>query len=202
MRKVIVSMNLSLDGFMSGRQRELDWHLGSWGSDMSERLTKELTGADTLLLGRITYEAMAAYWQQVEIDSFFPRADIAYAVMLNTTRKVVYSRTLSVLPWNNSRRAKGDLRKVVALLKEPRPGPEKNILVYGSGQLVSALGDLGLVDEYHLWVHPVVLGQGMPMFSSRPDKVSMALEQMQTFKSGVVWFRYIVNKNPSVVITE
>lgn len=195
MRKVIVSMNISLDGFMSGRQRELDWHLASWGSDMSERLTSDLTGADTLLLGRHTYEAMAAYWQRVEIDSFFPREDIAYAVMLNTTQKVVYSRTLSVLPWSNSRQAKGDLRRVVAALKEPRPGPEKNILVYGSGQLVGSLTDLGLVDEYHLWVHPVVLGQGIPMFSSGPDQVPMTLEQLQTFRSGVVWFRYIVNKS-------
>ncbi|QJB39071.1 dihydrofolate reductase [Chitinophaga oryzae] len=202
MRKVIVSMNISLDGFMSGRHRELDWHFASWGNDMSERLTRDLNQADTLLLGRNTYEAMAAYWQRVEIDSFFPRDDIAYAVMLNTTQKVVYSQTISRLSWSNSRQAKGDLRRVVAALKQPRPGPEKHIMVYGSGQLVGALTDQGLVDEFHLWVHPVVLGRGMPLFPGGADKVQMFMQQMQTFRSGVVWFRYIVNKNGHDVILD
>ncbi|MBC9934083.1 dihydrofolate reductase family protein [Chitinophaga qingshengii] len=198
MRKLIVSMNISLDGFMSGSRQELDWHFASWGSDMAEKLTRDLAQADTLLLGRNTYEAMASYWREVEIDTFFPRDDIAHAVMLNTCQKLVYSRTLTELSWNNSRQVKGDLRRVVATLKQPRPGQEKNILVYGSGQLVAALTALNLVDEYHLWVHPVVLGQGVPLFREGMEKVALDLFKMQTFRSGVVWFRYIVTKNALV----
>lgn len=133
----------------------------------------------------------------MRIDALFPRDDIAYAVMLNTCQKVVYSKTLQELTWSNSRQVMGNLQRIVGMLKAPRQGPEKNILVYGSGRLVSALMQEELVDEYHLWVHPVVLGKCVPLFRNEQMKLMLEQQQMQPFKSGVIWFRFFVNKNLS-----
>ncbi|WP_249219782.1 dihydrofolate reductase family protein [Chitinophaga sp. HK235] len=92
---------------------------------------------------------------------------------------------------------KENLQRIVGILKAPCQGPEKNILVYGSGRLVGALIQEELVDEYQLWVHPVVLGKGVPLFRNEQMRVMLEFQQMQTLKSGVIWFRFFVNKNLS-----
>ena len=88
-------MNVTLDGFMSGPNCELDWHFRSWTSEMAESLCAELNEADTILLGRTTYLAMAQYWQSKALDLSFPREDLVFVDMMNSYTKIVISKTLS-----------------------------------------------------------------------------------------------------------
>lgn len=184
-------MNVTLDGFMSGVNCELDWHLQSWTGEMAECLCEELSKADTILLGRITYNAMATYWPAKATDCSFPREDIAFADMMNSYNKIVFSKTLQKVRWNNSRLVKKNIAKEIFQLKQQ---PGKNIIVYGSGQLVSSLMQLNLIDEYQLWIHPVLLKEGNPLFSEHHNlqQLHLQLAKTKTFNSGVTLLCYKV----------
>jgi dihydrofolate reductase len=187
MRKLIVSMNVTLDGFMAGPNCELDWHFQSWTKEMAESQCEQLSHADTILLGGVTYSAMARYWPAVGNDLSFPREDIAFADMMNSYNKVVFSKSLTGLQWNNSRLLKGTLRKEIQELKAQHG---KDIIIYGSGKLVSSLIRFGLIDQYVLWMHPVVLGKGKPLFGNLQDKLNLELVKQHQFSSGVVMLYY------------
>lgn len=187
MRKVIVSMNVTLDGFMSGPDCELDWHFQSWTNDMADSLYEQLSKADTILLGRITYNAMAKYWPFKAKDLSFPREDIAFAEMMNNYTKLVFSKTLLKASWNNSILVTGDVEEEIAKLKK---GPGKDMIIYGSGKVVTALINSGLVDEYQLWIHPVLIGTGKPLFKNLHEKIPMKLFKTKTFANGVTILYY------------
>lgn len=187
MRKLIVSMNVTLDGYMAGPYSELDWHFGYWTPEMAEALCEQLSRVDTILLGRVTYIAMARYWPFKAADPAFPREDAAFADMMNTYPKIVFSKTLATADWNNSRLVKGSLAKEITKLKKQAG---KDMILYGSGQVASAMIKLGLVDEYQLWVHPVVLGSGQPLFKKLRDKTNLVLVNAKAFSSGVVIIYY------------
>ncbi len=183
MRKLIVSMNLTLDGFMAGADRELDWHFHSWSSRMARVLGEQLSQADTILLGRITYTAMAGFWPAQLHNLSLSREDIAFAGMMNSHRKIVFSNTLARPLWNNTIIARGDIRDEVKRQKEMSGA---NIIIYGSGSLVSPLMRSNLVDEYTLWVHPVFLGKGKLMYDKLNKSIPMDLLGAEAFGSGVV----------------
>jgi len=187
MRKLIVSMNVTLDGFISGSNRELDWHFQSWNEEMAKSLCEQLSRADTILLGRVTYRAMAKYWPFTITDPNFPREDIAFADMMNSYTKIVFSKTLKAPEWKNSRILKGNIEYEIAQLKHQQG---KDIVIYGSSKLVSALMQLGLIDEYQIWIHPVLLGKGKPLFKDLQDRLNMKLFKTKTFSSGVVMLYY------------
>lgn len=188
MRRVIVSMNVSIDGFMAGANGELDWHFKSWDSDMAEALGEQLSFADTILLGANTYDAMARYWPIAEGDLSLPRDDVAFARMMNSHEKVVFSRTRP-LPWNNARFIKRSARREVSLLKQQQG---KDMIIFGSGALVASLSEDKLIDRYILWVHPVILSRGRPLFKNVDQKLAMKLVRMRKFRSGVVTLYYDV----------
>lgn len=193
MRKLIVSMNITLDGYISGPDCELDWHFESWTRDMGMRLTEELSRADTILLGRVTYQVMARYWPAKEAEISCGH-DRDFAAMMNRYHKIAFSNTLREAGWNNSKLIGGDLKHTVTDIKRSRKGHNKNIMIYGSGTLVSALVQLGLVDEYQLWVHPVVLGKGKPLFGELKNRAPLDLIRSNTFGSGVVLLHYQVQR--------
>ena len=188
-------MNITLDGYMSGPNCELGWHCNRWSPDMGERIGKELSKTDTILLGRITYEAMAKYWPHKETDVSCPRDDIAFAFTINKHHKVVYSNTLKKTNWNNSTLIKGNIKDEIYKLKQLNGKGNKNIIVYGSAKLVSALMQLGLIDEYQLWVHPLILGKGKPLFRNL-DKSSLKLLNIEVFESGVIFLHYATILTP------
>jgi dihydrofolate reductase len=190
MKKVVVSMNVTLDGFMSGPNHDLNWHFDNWSTDMGERLGIELNRADTMLLGRITYQAMASYWPMKSMDLLCARDEIALAEMMNSIRKVVYSKTLAKTAWNNSTLISGDIRTAIRQLKKGNGVSNKHIIVYGSSQLVATLIQLNLVDEYQLWIHPVILGKGNHLFSRIQQTTNLRLMGTTTFQSGVVLMNY------------
>lgn len=187
-------MNITLDGCLSGPGGELDWHFRSWTAEMGDALCRELAKADTILLGRNTYAAMAAWWPLKLADPVCRREDLAFANMMNTCRKIVFSKTLAATAWNNAALAAGNLQQQVDLLKKT---PGKNIIVYGSAQLVDSLIRAGLVDEYQLWLHPVIVGKGIPLFKPgifRPPQ-SLQLVNVQKFGNGVIRLCYQTSMN-------
>lgn len=183
MRKLIISVNTTLDGYMAGPDCELDWHFTRWTPEMAEAQCRQLSCADTLLLGRITYNAMANYWSAVRSDLCFPREDLAFADLMHSRQKVVFSRTLKELIWENSVQMSGNLGSEVYKLKKLAGN---DIIIYGSSKLISSLLRLGLIDEYILWIHPVMLGTGKPLFSKTKNFSNMRLSNVQQFDSGVV----------------
>ncbi|HEX6429240.1 MAG TPA: dihydrofolate reductase family protein [Niastella sp.] len=189
MRKVIVSINVTLDGFMAGPQCELDWHFKSWNEEMARATAEQLSKADTILLGGITYRGMAQYWNTNPVNMIRPREDLDFASMLNSYPKVVFSKSMSTVTWNNARLAKRDISEEVNELKH-RNG--KDMIVYGSGKIVAALTKLGLVDEFRMWVHPVVIGCGKPVFKELTHILDLELYKTETFSSGVVILFYTV----------
>src|SRR6185295_5693690 len=144
MRKLIISMNLSLDGYLSDSRGRLDWHFEAWNEEMGEKLLEHLNDADTILLGRKTYEAMAEYWPAKILDPEFPRQDLAIADKMNRYSKVVFSTTITDPGWNNSSIVARNPGKEIYKLKQQRG---KNIILYGSGRLASSIIRTSLVDE-------------------------------------------------------
>lgn len=180
-------MNVTLDGYMSGSECELDWHFQYWTKEMAESLCEQLSKADTILLGRVTYNAMARYWLSKVVNPSLRGEDFAFAKMMNSYDKIVFSKTITLPEWSNTKLANGNLEDEIKLLKQ-KPG--KDVIVYGSGRLVSSLIRSGLVDEYQLWLHPVVLGKGKPLFKSLHSRLYMKMVNIKTFSSGVVILYY------------
>lgn len=187
MRRIIVSMNVTLDGLMAGPDHELDWHTRYWDEEMANYLAMQLSHADTLLLGRITYNAMAHYWPSKAGDYSMAREDIAFAEMMNSHNKVVVSATLTAATWNNSRIISGNVAAEVRRLKRAEGA---DIIIYGSGDLVAELMRLHMIDEYMLWVHPVVLGRGRPFFTVTAGRHLFRLVRSKAFASGVLVLNY------------
>lgn len=180
-------MNITLDGFMAGPDSELDWHFNFWNEEMATCASEQLNNADTILLGRVTYNAMAKFWPSKVRDRSFPREDIAFAEMMNSYHKVVFSKTLQRTEWNNSSLAQQHIKKEILKLKRQ---PGKDMIIYGSGSIVSALRKWNLIDEYALWVHPVILGKGRSLFKGSSDNHKLKLVYIKGFSSGVILLDY------------
>jgi dihydrofolate reductase len=191
MRKLIVSMNLSLDGYLSGPRGELDWHFEIWSEEMSEKLLEQLDQTDTIILGRLTYEAMAKYWTVKPLEESFPRQQLAIADKMNHHTKIVFSKTIKESLWYPSVFVTGDLREEISQLKQQKG---KDMILYGSGSLASTLILSGIVDEYQLWIHPIILGSGKPIFNNPGRQINLKLKDSVRFASGVVTNYYTLIK--------
>jgi dihydrofolate reductase len=192
MRKLIVSINVTLNGFMAGPNGNLDWHVPYWNEEMSRVTSAQLSNADTILLGRVTYNAMAGYWPAQQASSYAAREDVAFADMMNSYAKVVFSKTLTTVSnWSNSRLAS---RSIAIEINELKQQTGKDIMVYGSGKLVAALIRQNLVDEYHIWVHPVVIERGRALFKNLHGRLNIHLYKTKVFDTGVVLMCYGVER--------
>jgi len=170
---------MTLDGFFDGAENwALDWHQYAWGEELERMSIEQLRVADMLLFGRVTYEGMAAYWKNAKDE---------VATYMNSLPKAVFSRTLTTVDWQNTTLLKGDVKKEVESLK--RRG-EKNIFVFGSGDLSATLLEHGLYDEYRLCVVPVVLGTGRQLFGRKLSRLRMKLLDSRPLASGSVLLRY------------
>lgn len=150
-------MITSLDGFIEGENHELDWFDDE--NPQFQRYCEEMIDSVGLAIyGRRSYELMIQYWPNAERDPRSPQ-DLAFAQRMNALPKLVLSRTLEHATWNNTRIVR-DAEEIAALKREPG----KPIVAWAGASLVSTLARLGLVDEYRLVVHPVVLGRGTPLF--------------------------------------
>ena len=143
------------------------WSMPYWNDDIAAFKTEELLGAEAMLLGRVTYEGLAAAWPTMKDEEGF-------AERMNGIPKYVVTSTLGTLEWSNSTRLDGDVGPSVGGLKDRVGG---TILVNGSARLVHELGRLGLVDEYRLVVYPVVLGSGKRVFDGTFTKLDLTFER-------------------------
>lgn len=175
MRKVILYMHVSLDGFVATPDGDLEWIFGNYDDDLKQWTINLLSQVDTHVLGRVNYEAQAGYW---------PTATDELAPLVNESTKVVFAKSLSTVDWQNTRLATGGLAEEIAALKEE---PGKNIYVSGGARLAQSVSRLGLVDEYHLVVHPIALGAGLPLFS---DRINLKLLSTKEFETGPVAMVY------------
>ncbi|MBO9572125.1 MAG: dihydrofolate reductase family protein, partial [Chitinophagaceae bacterium] len=144
MRKLIVSMNVSLDGYMSGNNSGLEWHFRSWTNDMTGYARKQLSRADTILLGRNTYQTMSGYWPWQPPDNAFSKEDMAYAAMMNNFRKIVFSHSMKSSSWKNTEIVNEDIQRYITGLKKQ---DGKDIIIFGSHQVIDKIIPLHLVDE-------------------------------------------------------
>jgi dihydrofolate reductase len=192
MRKLIVSINVTLNGFMAGPNGNLDWHMPYWNEQMSRVTSAQLSNADTILLGRVTYNAMALYWPVQQANPYVAREDVAFGDMMNSYKKVVFSKTLTTVSnWNNSRLVN---RSIASEVNELKQQPGKDIIVYGSGTLTASLIWHNLVDEYHIWVHPVVIEQGRTLFKNLRGRLNIHPFKTQVFDTGVVLICYGIER--------
>jgi dihydrofolate reductase len=186
MRDLIITENVTLDGVA---ETEEDWFSTAPDDEQLSELNREhMSRADGVLLGRITYESYASYWPQ-QVDDVTGVSDY-----LNRTQKYVVSTTLGDPTWQNTTVLRGPLNADIHVLKD-RPG--KDIVLSGSLTLARALLAEGLLDEYRLFVYPVVRGHGRQLFEIAPagpdaDLRRMRLEENRATSSGVVLLRYRV----------
>lgn len=178
MKKVIAAINMTIDGFC-------DHTSGVADEDIHEHYADLLRSADTVLYGRITYQLME-FWRTVLENPTGEKAMDDFAVAIDNTPKVVFSRTLKSIDWKSARLASRDLKNEVLELKRQTG---KDVFV-GSPSLIVALTQLNLIDEYQLCVHPVIAGSGLPLFKSISEKIALKLVRTKTFKVGAVILYY------------
>jgi dihydrofolate reductase len=184
MRKLLLSMQTSLDGFVEGPNGAMDWFSTDEPEQWSDRFAL-LETVDTVLLGRAMFPGYSAYWEQALTSPQASTNHRAYAERAVKTKHVVVSRTVQKINWHDTSLV-SDLDAVSAM----KQGPGKSIVALGGVTLASALTSAGLVDEYLLLVNPVVLGSGLGMFKSVDHRQRLALTGTRTFPSGVVMLRY------------
>lgn len=183
MGKLIYAMMVSLDGFVSGPDDELDWHLVD--EELHRHFNELESEMETLLYGRRLYETMVAYWPTVEENPSAPDYEVEYGRIWRAVPKIVFSKTLENVAWN-SRLA----REVVPQeIRELKSRARKDISV-GGANLAATFHRLGLIDEYRLYVNPVVVGRGKPMFAEVDSVARLWLVETRPFNSGVIMLRY------------
>ncbi len=182
MRKVIYSTMVSLDGFTEGPNRNLDWVIVD--EELHSFINDQHREIDTFLFGRRMYEVMV-YWETADNDPSNPEYVLEFARIWKKIHKIVFSKPLDHVQ-GNARLSRGNIAEEIANLKAE---PGKNMSV-GGATIAATLRPLGLIDEYQLFVQPVVLGSGTPVFGTSDNKTNLRLIETRTFGSGVVMLDY------------
>jgi dihydrofolate reductase len=177
MRKLKLAMYVSLDGVVENPA----WTAPFWNDELSDLQAEYLYASDALVLGRVTYEGFAASWPSMEETTG------EFGKKMNSMPKFVASRTLDEAEWNASI-IKGDLDREVTKLKEE---PGGDLLIYGSGDLVDELTGLGLIDEFRIMLHPIIVGSGKRLFNGNTG-VTLQLTDSRTTSTGVAVLTYAI----------
>lgn len=184
MRKLKLQVQLSLDGFMSGPNGELDWMTWDWDDELNDYVRELTTPVDHILLGRNLAEGFIPHWQKAaEEDS----ADI-YTKKMAEISKTVFSHKLDpvapeVSTWNNTTLERGDLKNSITELKQ---APGGDIIVYGGAEFVTNLIENRLIDEYHFFYNPVSIGKGKSIFKDLSSHLKLKLTNSNSFNCGIV----------------
>jgi dihydrofolate reductase len=184
MRKLGVFNNVTLDGFFVDKNGDMSWaHKSEPDAEWDAFVSGNASGDGQLLFGRVTYELMAGYWPTPLASKNNP----VVAAGMNNMPKVVFSRTLNKVSWSNTKLVKGGLAAEVRKMKQ-ETGPDMVIL--GSGTIVSQLAQEGLIDEFQIVVNPVILGKGRTMFDGIKEKLTLKLTNTRAFANGKVLLNY------------
>jgi dihydrofolate reductase len=178
-KKVIFQFSVSLDGYVEGPNHEIDWHLVD--DEFNAYAVEMLNASDVLIMGRRTYELMAGYWPTAADN------DPVVKELMNSTPKLVFSRTLKKVDWQNSRVAAGSIADEVARLKQV---PGDGVLPVGGSELAASFLEQGLMDELHIILTPILLGGGKTVFDGIKKRYPLRLLSTKKFKSGNVVVAY------------
>jgi dihydrofolate reductase len=185
MKKIKIFLHVTLDGFVAGPTGEMDWI--SLDDSQFEFIGKMVGDADTYLMGRVTYQMMESYWPTAGDQPNASRHDIEHSRWYNQVSKVVISGTLKETNAQGPRVIGRDLKNEVETLKR-QPGTD--IVIFGSPRAAHSLMHLDLIDEYGLFVNPVVLGKGVPTFADITTRLDLKLSTTRTFATGVIFLHY------------
>jgi dihydrofolate reductase len=190
MRKLKLQVQMSVDGFIAGPNGEMDFMEWNWDDELKNYVTDLTEPVDCIILGRKLAEGFIPYWATVAANADDPQ--VTAGKKFTETKKVVFTKTLdkadrTVLGWNNTVFAKGDLAEEITRLKKQ---DGKDIIAYGGANFVSALINHGLIDEFHLFINPAAIGNGMTIFKSPDSKLNLTLVKSISFKCGIVVLNY------------
>jgi dihydrofolate reductase len=183
MRKLKLQMQMTLDGYVAGPDGQLDWMTWKWDDKLKDYATSLTVSVGTILLGRKMTDGFVRHWESVAANPDHP--EVASGRIFVDTPKIVFTKTLDTSPWNNTVLAKGDIASEVGQLKAQNSGGD--IIVFGGATFVSSLLEHGLIDELHLFMHPVAIGNGLRIFSK---KTPLGLVSSTAYSSGIVVSTY------------
>jgi dihydrofolate reductase len=189
MRKIISFMHISLDGFVAGPNGEMDWI--KVDQEIFDHVGKRISEGDTALYGRVTYQMMESYWPTAADKPTATKHDIEHAKWYKEVHKVVLSKTMEDAELANTTIISGNLSDRINKLKQQLGN---DILLFGSPTATHSLMEQGLIDGYWLFVNPIILGQGIPLFVNIKDKIKLNLLTTQQFTCGVTELNYVVDR--------
>jgi dihydrofolate reductase len=185
MRKIVLLMHISLDGFVAGPNGEMSWI--KVDDSLWNYITEVTNAADTALFGANTYKLMEAYWPTADKQPNATKHDIDHAHWVNAANKFVFSKTLEKTSWQHTSIIKDNIKEEMIKLKKQ---PGKNLLMIGSLSLAQIFMQMGLIDELRLNVNPVILGSGKSLFNGINQPIDFSLGNVQSFKTGVLAVTY------------
>lgn len=189
MRKLILSLHTSLDGYVAGPDGEMDWI--KFDDEMFNLVGKMTDEADTALYGRITYQMMEHYWPTAADKPNATKHEIEHSQWYNKVNKIVLSRTMHRNGSNKTTFISDNIFNEISRLKDQAG---KHILIFGSPTAAHSLMEHNLIDDYWLFINPVLLGQGIPLFARIKDKINLKLLTTKAFPCGVTALNYTVDK--------
>ena len=185
MRKLVVFMHVTLDGFVAGPNGEMDWI--NIGDEIFDYAGRQTDSADTAMYGKNTFLMMNGYWPTAANQPNASKHDIQHSNWYNQVEKVVLSKTLNEKDYPEIKVIRNNPETEINKLKQ-KPG--KNILIFGSADAVHSLMSLNLIDDYWLMINPVIIGQGIPLFKGIKKKTNVKLNEGKVLTSGVVCLHY------------
>lgn len=190
MRTLKLQVQITVDGYIAGPNGEMDWVVWDWDDALKQYVDELTAPVDCILLGRKLAEGFIPYWASVAADPQHP--EFTGGRKFTDTPKVVFTKTLDQSPWANTVLAKGHLATEVTALKQQ---DGQDLIAYGGGKFVSALIKDGLIDEFHLFINPTVLGSGLPIFKELPHKQELRLLKTIAFDCGIVLLHYALKRD-------
>jgi dihydrofolate reductase len=182
-RKIILMLSVSVDGYFEGPDRDLDWQMVD--DELHRHFNEQLRTMGAFLSGRVTHELMAGFWPTADLDPSSTAPMVEFAGIWRDMPKIVFSRTLERADWNTT-----VVREVVPEeIRELKAQPGGDMAL-GGADLAAAFMRHDLIDEYRLYVHPIVIGRGKPLFQPSDTKVDLRLAETRTFGNGVVLLHY------------
>jgi len=189
MRKLILVVHISLDGFVAGPKGELDgFDAGEENLEFVCKLTEE---ADTALFGRISYKLLDSYWPTARDNPNATNGEIAYSTWYNNAKKIVISKTITAQNLINTTIISKNISNEIIKIKEQTG---KNILIFGSPTISQSLMQPDLIDSYWIFVNPIIFGQGIPLFAGLTNKLKLKLLTTKQFSNGEIALHYIVDR--------
>jgi dihydrofolate reductase len=189
MRKIISFMHISLDGFVAGPNGEMDWI--KIDDELFDHVEKRINKGDTALYGRVTFDMMENYWPTAAEKPNASKHDFNHSKWYKDVHKIVLSKTLADADFANTKIISENLKDSI---NEIRQGTGEDILLFGSPSATHSLMGHNLIDGYWLFVNPVILGTGIPLFKEMKEKTKLKLISTQQFTSGVTELNYIVDR--------